>query len=122
MSFSKTVILLELRGAKAANTLKRYTVLLPDGPHMRFMINNQRVDVRIVTKHVYLGVVITYRKFEMDTVKHRLDIAKGQFARLKPILRCQAVPLALRLRLWKAFQQACCMAWSPLVFQRQGRS
>ena len=69
---------------------------------MRFMIHNQRIDVRIVTKHVYLGVVISYRKFEMDTIKHRLDIAKGQFARLKPVLKCQAVPLKLRLHLWKA--------------------
>ena len=102
VSFSKTVILLELRGAKAAHTLKRYVVQLPEGPHMRFLIHNRRVDVRIVTKHVYLGVVISFRKFEMDTIKHRLDIAKGQFARLKPILRCQAVPLKLRLHLWRA--------------------
>ena len=69
---------------------------------MRFMVHNQRIDVRIVTKHVYLGVVISYRKFDMDTIKHRLDIARGQFARLKPVLKCQAVPLKLRLHLWKA--------------------
>ena len=31
VSFSKTVILMELRGAKAANALKRYVVQLPEG-------------------------------------------------------------------------------------------
>ncbi|CAE7232435.1 unnamed protein product [Symbiodinium necroappetens] len=60
VSLDKTVILVELRGAKAANLLKKYVVHKETGPHMRFKVMGQLMDIKIVSKHVYLGVCISY--------------------------------------------------------------
>ena len=93
VSLDKTVILVELRGPKAAGLLKKYVITKPSGPHMRFNVQGQHMDIKIVSKHVYLGACISYRRFEHDTVQRRLTLAKAQFARLKSILKCQAVAL-----------------------------
>ncbi|CAE7801270.1 Pol [Symbiodinium sp. CCMP2592] len=107
VSTAKTVILVELRGPKAHQALRKYTVQIKDALYMRFQIEGKHVDLRIVQQHVYLGAVIGYRRMGPDTLKHRVALATGQFSRLRPILRCKAVPQALRLRLWHACLPAC---------------
>ncbi|CAE7173441.1 unnamed protein product, partial [Symbiodinium necroappetens] len=52
-------------------------------------VKGKDVDLRLVDQHVYLGAIISYRKPEQATVQHRVTLAKGQFARLKPVLKCQ---------------------------------
>ena len=73
----------------------------PEGPHLKIMIHGRAMHPKIVAKHVYLGAVITYKRFEAETFRHRLQIAKGSFTRLGPILRNRSVPMSLRLQLWK---------------------
>ncbi|CAE7412247.1 Crnkl1 [Symbiodinium sp. CCMP2592] len=107
ISTSKTVIIVELRGSKAQQALRKYTVALKDGLYMRFRLGAKQVDLKIVQHHVYLGAVIGYRRMGPDTLKHRVALATGQFSRLRPILRCRAVPQQLRLRLWHACIPSC---------------
>ncbi|CAE7658315.1 unnamed protein product [Symbiodinium sp. CCMP2592] len=107
ISTSKTVILVELRGSKAQQALRKYTVTLKDGLYMRFQLGAKQVDLKIVPHHVYLGAVIGYRRMGPDTLKHRVALATDQFSRLRPILRCRAVPQQLRLRLWHACIPSC---------------
>ena len=60
------------------------------------------MDLRIVQSHIYLGVCISYKKFEQESVNHRMKIAKSSFGRLRSILTCRAVPIAKRLELWRS--------------------
>ncbi|CAE7758405.1 unnamed protein product [Symbiodinium sp. CCMP2456] len=92
VSTAKTVTLVELRGTKAHHALRKYVVSIKGVRHMRFQVRGRDVDLRLVDQHVYLGAIISYRKPEQATVQHRMTLAKGQFARLKPVLKCQAVP------------------------------
>ena len=50
---------------------------------------------------MYLGATISFRKFEQETFKHRLGLARGSFSRLRGVLTNRTVPLRLRLQLWK---------------------
>ena len=93
VSVDKTVLISELRGPKAAAVLKKYVVEKAQGSFMRFRINQKDVDIKIVTQHVYLGVRISYRKFEQETVKRRMRLAQAQQTSLPAILKCQAVAM-----------------------------
>ncbi|CAE7632215.1 unnamed protein product, partial [Symbiodinium sp. CCMP2456] len=101
ISQDKTVIVLELQGPQAHKALDRYTVQRPTGRHFRFIVDDKVLYLKIVSQHVYLGAVIGFRKFEQDTFKHRLSLARNSFSRLSVILRNRTVPLKLRLQLWQ---------------------
>ena len=101
ISQDKTVILLELQGPQAAKALERYTVQKTEGRFFRFVLPERTILLKIVTSHVYLGATISFRKFEQETFKHRLGLARGSFSRLRGVLTNRTVPLRLRLQLWK---------------------
>ena len=102
VSADKTVILLELRGKHSKKAMGKYIVKTHRGRCLRFCFANQRMDLRIVNSHVYLGACISFRKFEQESVNHRVKIAKGSFARLKSVLTSRVVPLHKRLELWRS--------------------
>ena len=101
ISLEKTVIIMELAGPQAARAMAKYTVQLQQGRHMKFVVNGKPMHLKLVTKHVYLGAVINYHRFEHVTYTHRLPVAKGSYARLGSILRNRTIPVDLRLQLWK---------------------
>ncbi|CAE6942520.1 unnamed protein product [Symbiodinium sp. CCMP2592] len=109
ISTDKTVILLDLRGQHAQRVLQRYLVDTPQGKCMKFVVHGEATYVRIVPHHVYLGAVISYNRFEHETLQHRMRLAKGVYSRLGSILRHRSVPLKLRLQLW----QGC--VWPTLL-------
>ena len=96
VSTDKTVIMLALQGPGSEQCLRRYLVERPgeEGKFFKFTLET-------VTQHTYLGVQISYRKFEQATFRHRLSLAQGTFARLSSILKCRAIPVKLRLQLWQ---------------------
>ena len=102
VSGDKTVILLELRGKHSKKALKKYIVKTSRGRCLRFCYADQRVDLKIVQSHIYLGVCISYKKFEQESVTHRMKIAKSSFGRLRSVLTCRAVPITKRLELWRS--------------------
>ena len=85
----------------------QYIVEKTQGSFMRFRINQQNVDIKTVPQHVYLGVGVSYRQFEHEIVKRRVQLAQAQQTRLRSILKCQAVALQPRMRLWKACVPSC---------------
>ena len=107
ISPNKTVVILEVRGPRAHHALSKYLVTLKDGVHIRFKIQDRNVDLKVVHQHTYLGAQIGFRKFEQQTAQHRMQLATSQYQRLKSVLRCQAVPCSLRMRLWKACIPPC---------------
>ncbi|CAE7938865.1 unnamed protein product [Symbiodinium sp. KB8] len=52
VSVDKTVLIVELRGPKAQDILRKYVVEKAQGPHMRFRIHGEHIDVKIVQQHV----------------------------------------------------------------------
>ena len=98
VSIEKTVAILELQGPGASACLARYVVERPQhqGKFRRFVINGVSEYVKIVPQHVYLGVVIGFKKYDQATARHRMDLAKGTFSRLS----CREVAVKLRLLLW----------------------
>ena len=107
ISSDKTVLVLDIRGRHAKKILRRYVVKTSRGRCMRFQFSDQCFDLKIVSSHVYLGAKISFRKFEMETAQHRMHLARCGFSRLRTILRCQAVPLKLRLQLWRSCILPC---------------
>ncbi|CAE7739424.1 unnamed protein product, partial [Symbiodinium sp. CCMP2456] len=100
ISVDKTVILLELQGPQATKALTRYVVQRPTGPHMKFVIQGASMLIKLVTRHVYLGAVITYRRFEQESYRHRLKLAKNSYTRLGKILRNHSDSLDQRPQKW----------------------
>ena len=103
LSLEKTAIILELRGAGAAICMRKYVVERTDKPgrYMKFVIHGEAVYVKLQDHHVYLGAKIGFQKFEQDTNKHRLGLAKGAYSRLAPLLKCRTISLKIRLHLWQ---------------------
>ncbi|CAE6930547.1 unnamed protein product, partial [Symbiodinium sp. CCMP2456] len=100
ISQDKTVVVLELLGPQARKALERYTVTKQGTRYFRFVVDQQVLLIKVLTQHVYLGAVISFRKFEQETFRHRLALARGTHSRLGRILRNRVVPVHLRLRLW----------------------
>ena len=103
LSLEKTAIILELRGAGAAICMRKYVVERTDKPGrcMKFVIQREAVYVKLQDHHVYLGTQIGFQKFEQDTNKYRLGLAKGAYSRLAPIFKCRTISLKIRLHLWQ---------------------
>ena len=103
VSIEKTVAILELQGPGASACLARYVVVRPQhqGKFLRFVINGESEYIKIVPHHVYLGVVIGFKKYDQATARHRMDLAKGTFSRLSSVLKCRDVAVRLRLLLWQ---------------------
>ena len=103
LSMSKTVAILKLHGPQAESCLRRYQVDNPDGDGkcLKFMIAGEPKYIKVVTQHVYLGVIVSFGKFEQQTFAHRLQLAKQSHGRLKSVLKCSAIPRQLRLQLWR---------------------
>ena len=103
VSTDKTVIMIALQGPGSEQCLRRYLVERPgeEGKFVKFTLETEVMFIKVVTQHSYLGVQISYRKFEQATFRHRLSLARGTFARLSSILKCRAIPVKLRLQLWQ---------------------
>ncbi|CAE7564693.1 unnamed protein product [Symbiodinium sp. CCMP2592] len=88
LSMSKTVAILKLHGPQAAACLRRYQV---DNPHgegqcLKFMIAGEPKYIKIVTQHIYLGVIVSFGKFEQQTFEHRLRLRLWQGTVLPTLL------------------------------------
>ena len=91
VSIDKTAAIIELQGPGASACLARYVVERPQhqGKFLRFVIHGEPEYVKVVSSHVYLGVVIGFKKYDQATARHRLDLAKGTFSRHSSVLKCK---------------------------------
>ena len=64
----------------------------------------------LVDKHVYLGVVISYRSYSYQTIKHRVASAQKLFMQLRPWWSRNRLTLPQKLLLWKS------CVWSSLSY------
>ena len=112
---SKTVMLLRMATTSGKTASSRYIVNTKQGTFFRTPgLITEHIPVK--QKHVYLGCVITLYDFETETLRHRLQVGRTQYQRMRPVLCSQKyLSLTRRVRLWNTciwttitYGLACC--------------
>ena len=88
ISPEKSAVLVELRGTRAIHVLHDLLCTLPTCKWIR--IGRRRLPLK--TSHEYLGIVVSFRQFEVSTFQHRKNKAVQTFNRLVHILRNPFAP------------------------------
>ena len=101
-------MILGVAGTKADKLIGRLLINKPGrGKFLRLIVDGEPIDIKVVKEHVYLGVKISYHKFEQATLTYRLQLANTAFRRLENVLRSKVVGPTTRLHLWKACVMSC---------------
>ena len=95
---SKSKLVLGLRGSAARRWLRKHTCLLEGKPAISLGVPSEPLLIPRVHSMVYLGVVTSYQRFELQTAEHRFAAA----IRNKQRLALQKLPMRLRVRLYIA--------------------
>ena len=98
LSPGTSLAVLALTGSRAKKLYRRHTIKVNGRMHLRLPGRSQRL-VPLQDSIDYLGCCIGYKHLTADTV---LEAANTAFHRLKAVLCCRTVSLAMRVRLWKA--------------------
>ena len=98
VNLTKSVAIMRLVGKSAPAFLKRWTSRTKEGP--RLHLPDQSLSLPLVGKTDYLGVTLSYRAFDHDTVVRRVKAANVCFRILRKWLLDQHHPLTIRLRLY----------------------
>ena len=110
VSVDKTVILLALQGASAAQLLGDYTATRRGKRVLCLTHPAGNLELPICKFHTYLGVRIGYTTFERATLRHRSSLAWTAFHRLHGLLKNPRIPTYRRVQLWQS------NVWSILVY------
>jgi len=103
ISTDKTVVLLSLKGSKAAKALHKYvSVLEGRGKCLSVPIDDRTVRLPVVTQHTYLGVKLSYAIPEQLTLTHRVKQSWANFNRLLPTLRSSSITQSQKVQIWRA--------------------
>ena len=101
VSKDKTAVLLRLAGPQATALRRKITKRVEGHSHL---VLGPDLTLPIKTKHVYLGAVISFDRFEEYTADHRCQAGIATYHRLRKHLHSKrAWPLHKRIRLWKAY-------------------
>ena len=98
INLDKSVVLFRAVGKGAHRFTKRWVVRTKAGPFLTMPDSSIRLPM--VSKTAYLGVIIGYRAWEMDTVARRAQAAHMCFSTLRKWLTAQCVPQDIRFRLY----------------------
>ena len=99
----KSSLLIALRGHAGKQWLRARTVIHDSKPHLDLSkLAGRPLKLPIVQKITYLGIILSFSKFERDSVLHRVAQADGQRFRLQKILNGRhALSLHRRLSVWR---------------------
>ena len=106
VSTDKTVILLALTGPSYDKVTAPYIQRRKKERYLKVVTRAGPVILPIKSSHVYLGVKISYRNFERQTMQYRLQQSWQAFHRLSSFLCSKRIPVQQRLRLWKTCVQS----------------
>ena len=106
VSVDKTVILLALAGPSYTQITAPYVKRRRRERYLQVSVRAGPVNLPIKTSHTYLGIKISYQNFARLTMQYRLQQSLQAFHRLSSFLCSRQIPLAQRLRLWKACVQS----------------
>ena len=111
VSFQKSVAVLKVCGRVVASACKSLLVWRDGVQHLRIRCEAVDVYVPCATTLAYLGAVLSYGNYELQTYKTRAAQATKRFQELRRVLRTNgALSQRHRLRLYKA------VVWPILVY------
>ena len=100
INVQKSVALCRIIGRSVPAFLRKWAVRSKEG--LRLIIPDLDWKLPLVSKTAYLGVVISYRAWEMDTTKRRISAAQHYFHVLRRWLTdTTIIPKPLKFRLYK---------------------
>ena len=107
----KSASVLGLSGTKKSRAMKGHTVEVKGVEHLRVEASGQTTLIPLVEVVPYLGVKLSYGKFEAQTVQRRIEKATQRFNVLSSVLRTQGkFGVSNRVRVYK-----CCV-WASLRY------
>ena len=110
ISLSKTVILHSWWGTRIHAAVKPLVHKTHGKRYLRLMLDpTEEVHLPLVSNHRYLGVVLAYKNFELQSVQYRLQQSWIAFNRLSHSLKNRQLSTALRLQLYNSvcYSTAC---------------
>ena len=111
VSFQKSAVVYAMRGRLAEEMVGLHTGWHKGARCFKLRIGSQMLHLPIHDRLTYLGVVLSYGAFEMQTVQHRIAKASKSFGMLSKTLRVNGVlSICQRLRVYRA-----CI-WTSLAY------
>ncbi|CAE7727549.1 Pol [Symbiodinium sp. CCMP2592] len=102
ISAEKSTMLIEIRGTAADIWLSK-NIYKDAENHRHFRYDTfAKLSIPLGTQFKYLGVILSYRNYELASVKHRVQQAAIHHSRLRRILQGRGgISRSQRLRLWR---------------------
>ena len=102
----KSKCLISARGQQARKWIKRWIRKDSEGQRQFHFGGGRNDRVPVATQFAYLGSILSYRNFELETARHRLGVATGHRDRLRKVLHARRVlSVGHRLTLWRIMVQ-----------------
>ena len=111
VNFQKSLVVIMLKGRRAVSMMYKYTKWWNGGRCLILRTGDH--DTYIATKDsmTYLGTILSYQNFELQTAQHRAAQANWNFAQLKDVLRTNgALSRARRVEVYRT-----CI-WTSLTY------
>ena len=96
----KSSVILGLRGNHAKRWIRTHIVARAGKRCLNFGIPGDPLCIPMVDSFVYLGVVVSYRQFEQQTLQHRIQAASANRARLNKVLHSKQLAVRRRVCLY----------------------
>jgi len=111
VNFSKSLIVLKLRGRAVAKACRHCVVWRGGTQHLRLRTGQCDIHIPIESTMPYLGSVLSYENFELRNFQHRASSAQLRFQELRRVLRSQSTfSRPHRLRVY------CATVWPALWY------
>lgn len=102
ISHTKTHAIVAMGGQAKSKALAESQRFTATGMQLMIPRKKEMYAVAIQSQVRYLGVIISFGKFEEFTLRHRMDIARTAFPRLSRWLTNRRLPVRIRLRMWQS--------------------
>ena len=104
---AKSSLILRIAGKEAANWKRKAISVTKNGARV-LRYGGQLADViPIVPRYTYLGVVLSFEHFELDTMRHRLSQASAHHGRLRRMIHAyKSLTAKQRFELWRTCIQS----------------
>ena len=103
VSFQKSAVVYALRGRCAEEMVGRYTTWFRGERFFLLGDGTRRIKLPVHDRLEYLGIILSYNAFEMQTAQHRSAKAAANFGMLTNVLRVNgALSTSVRVRIYRA--------------------
>eukprot|EP00438_Fugacium_kawagutii_P005137 Skav205556 [mRNA] locus=scaffold3886:24791:31069:+ [translate_table: standard] len=102
VSAAKSTAMMSLRGSHCHKLSHPFVRQTPQGRHLLIKVGSDVMSIPLVKSFVYLGTVLSYGTFELQTTKHRIQSAWQAFHRLRRWLMTGRLKFCTRHSIWQS--------------------